>query len=492
MVNKVKKRRLKQPVTDSVLLASIVESSDDAIFTKNPQGLITSWNKGAERIYGYKAADILGKTPAVLLPHGHEDEFPRIMERIKRGERVELFEAVRRTKDGRLIDVALNVSPIKNARGRVVGAATIARDISERKKADQRFRLAVEASPNAMIMVGKNGRIVLVNAQAETLFGYSHGELSGRSIESLIPARFQAQHPRHRESFSAAPQARPMGAGRELFGLRKNGTEMPVEVGLNPVETAEGLLVLTSIVDITERKKLQRQNELEILNKELEVLLAITSHDFREPLRSIETFSHMVHDEYAERLGAEGQDLLRRIVRAAERLRRLIDDVSSLAQARKVSPLSDTIEIDSILKEVLARLEETVSATGAKVRAIQPLPRIAGDATWVTQALYNLVSNALKFTAEGRPADVEVAPYRGPRGEVGIEVRDRGPGVKPADSERIFRLFQRAVGRDVDGTGAGLAIVHAVAERHGGRAWVEPREGGGSQFIITFGPGGTL
>jgi signal transduction histidine kinase len=140
-----------------------------------------------------------------------------------------------------------------------------------------------------------------------------------------------------------------------------------------------------------------------------------------------------------------------------------------------------------VASEVLSRLSAEIQRTGASVRVAEPLPRLKADRMWATQALYNLVANALKFTREGRGPEVEIAPYRAGGAVLGVSVRDRGPGVRPEDAERIFLLFQRAVGRDVEGTGAGLAIVRAVAERHGGLAWARPREGGGSEFIVTFG-----
>jgi signal transduction histidine kinase len=151
---------------------------------------------------------------------------------------------------------------------------------------------------------------------------------------------------------------------------------------------------------------------------------------------------------------------------------------------------SEEVDGESIVLEALRRLEGKIHTTEAQVRVAKDFRGLRVDKTWATQAVYNLIANALKFTCDGEPPDIEVAPYQpqGPGSSVaGIAVRDRGPGVAPEHAERIFQLFQRAVGREIDGTGAGLAIVRQIAERHGGSAWVEPREGGGSEFIITFG-----
>jgi signal transduction histidine kinase len=171
-------------------------------------------------------------------------------------------------------------------------------------------------------------------------------------------------------------------------------------------------------------------------------------------------------------------------------LNRLLDDILTLSRSQRMGPPSEEIDGETIVSEALRRLEGKISATNAQIRVAKDFQGIRVDKTWATQGLYNLIANALKFTRDGEPPDVEIAPYQ-PDGSaqdaIGIAVRDRGPGVAPEHAERIFQLFQRAVGREVEGTGAGLAIVRQIAARHGGHAWVNPREGGGSEFIITFG-----
>ena len=235
--------------------------------------------------------------------------------------------------------------------------------------------------------------------------------------------------------------------------------------------------------------------EIAAKNRDLETLLYVTSHDLREPLRAIENFSRIVNDRYGERLDDKGQDFLRRIISGAQRLNRLLDDILTLSRSQRIGVPSEEVDGESIVSEALKRLEGKINATCARVHVAKDFQGLRVDKTWATQAIYNLIANALKFTREGAAPDVEIAPYRpeGPdRNAIGIMVRDRGPGIAPEHTERIFQLFQRAVGREVEGTGAGLAIVRQIAERHGGSAWVEPRQGGGSEFIITFGSGKDL
>jgi signal transduction histidine kinase len=230
--------------------------------------------------------------------------------------------------------------------------------------------------------------------------------------------------------------------------------------------------------------------ELAAKNRDLETLLYVTSHDLREPLRAIENFSRIVNDRYSERLDDKGQDFLRRVISGAQRLNRLLDDILTLSRSQRIGAPSEVVDGATIVSEALKRLEGKINATNARIQVAKDFSGLRVDRTWATQAVYNLIANALKFTREGAVPDVEVAPYRCQGADpnvVGIVVRDRGPGIVPEHAERIFQLFQRAVGREVEGTGAGLAIVRQIAERHGGRAWVEPREGGGSEFIVTFG-----
>jgi signal transduction histidine kinase len=182
--------------------------------------------------------------------------------------------------------------------------------------------------------------------------------------------------------------------------------------------------------------------------------------------------------------------LIRRVVKGGVRLRLLLNDILTFSRVRRIAPPTEEVKGEVIVREALDELEARIQETKAKVQVADNLPRFPADRTWATQAVYNLVSNALKFTRPGEPPEVEIAAYRPAPGEPegeGLCVRDRGLGVAREHAERIFELFQRAVGHEVEGTGAGLAIVQAVAERHGGKTWVRPREGGGSEFIVTFG-----
>ena len=243
-------------------MAAIVESSEDAIISKTLAGIITSWNKAAEKTFGYAADETLGGHISLLFPPDRLGEEDEILARIAKGERVEHFETVRRRKDGVDVPVSLTISPIRDESGKIIGASKIVRDITRRHQAnvalqlsEHRFRQVVEACPSALVMADGAGRIELANRQAQAMFGYSEPELVGMSVDTLLPMPLQRQHADLRAAFLRNPQSRAMGTGRDLYAVTKNAGQIPVEVGLNPLQIDGQTKVLAAIVDLTERKR---------------------------------------------------------------------------------------------------------------------------------------------------------------------------------------------------------------------------------------------
>jgi signal transduction histidine kinase len=232
-----------------------------------------------------------------------------------------------------------------------------------------------------------------------------------------------------------------------------------------------------------------RTAELARAHRDLETIFFVASHDLREPIRSVQNFSQLVSKRYSDRLDEKGVDYLTRIDRASERMNTLLESLLELSRAQRLNVPAGSVPTAEIVTSVLERLTDTIRVTKAEIVVKDHLPRLRVNPTWAAAALYNLVSNALKYTAPGEAPRIEIegfVPRPGePSGE-GLVVKDRGLGVAPQLRERIFELFFRGVGREVEGTGTGLAIVRQVAERHGGAAWVRPRDGGGSEFVVTF------
>lgn len=347
-----------------------------------------------------------------------------------------------------------------------------------------KLELVLGTVSEAIVWTDDAGSIQWCNAAFDRLAGRPHLEILGGQFNEILPLERAGRRVASvRELLDARASS---GAGAARYERQAPSGRALLNVSAASTTLGDVPSVVLALRDVTAQAL--AEEAISAKNRELETLLHVISHDLNEPMRSIASFSELLQQEPHERLGDEARDYLRRIVRASARMSRLLEEVVALARASKIEPPAEEIDFAAVAAEVLSRLEGEIARSGGRVRVEAPLPRLKADRTWATQALYNLVVNALKFTREGQAPDIEIAPYRDAGGAVaGVCVRDRGPGVPPQDAERIFQLFQRGVGREVPGTGAGLAIVRAVAERHGGRAWVRPRDGGGLEFIITFG-----
>jgi PAS domain S-box-containing protein len=348
--------------------------------------------------------------------------------------------------------------------------------------AERLLRLVVEASPSGVVMVDRRGTIVLVNRETERLFGYGRDELVGRSIEMLVPGRFQSSHPGVRQEFSRNPQARPMGAGRDLFGVHKDGTEVPVEIGLNPIEAEEGYFVLASVVDVGPRR--QAEAELRRSNEELERFAYVASHDLQEPLRTVSSYVQLLSRRYRDRLDTDGADFMDFAVDGVRRMQQLIADLLLFSRVgTRGAPLVPT-EMQTAFDNTLASLHAAIEESNATVTA-GPLPAVLADASQLSQLLTNLIGNGLKFRREAPPHVVVSATRAGRLWTIGIQ--DNGIGIAPEYFERIFVIFQRLHAREeYPGTGVGLAVCKKIVERHGGRLWVESTPDQGARFSFTL------
>ena len=359
----------------------------------------------------------------------------------------------------------------------------------ERKQAEERFRTAVMSSPNGMVMVNTRGEIVLVNEETERMFGYERDELLGKSIEQLVPERFRSDHAQHRGGFLMRPQRREMGAGRALHARRKDGSEFPVEIGLNPITTDEGLFTLSSIVDITERMQaqealLQRTKELLRSNAELEQFAYVASHDLQEPLRMVASYTRLLSEEYAERLDDEGKLFVHYARDGAERMQQLIHDLLAYSRVGSRARQARIVSMQTCVSGVLADLAMSIAETKTEVRA-ENLPDVVGDPVQISELLQNLISNAIKFRGE-RPPLIEINARRIEDGYE-FSLRDNGIGIEQQYFDEVFQVFKRLhTTEEYPGTGIGLAICKRIVERAGGRIWVQSKPGAGCTFYFTF------
>lgn len=487
-----------------------------AIFLLDPDGRIITWSTSAQRLTGYAEADILGQHYGILFAAAAvaAGEPDRILAQCALGRQEAEGERVR--EDGTRFWVVGTIAPVYHDDGALRGFVEITRDGTKRRRAEVRFRGLLESAPDAMIGGDADGRIVFANTQAELLFGYSQDELLGRQVEMLLPARVHAAHIAHRGRFVKEPTTRPMGVGLQLVAIRKDRSEFPVDVSLSALESDEGLIVLATIRDISERKRtqqaiedlnlaLRRANDeleqrvaartaslaaqaaqLQAMNAELDAFSYSVSHDLRGPLRAVDGFASLLAVNYADVLDDAGQRYVARVRAGAQHMGQLIDGLLSFSQLQRQPLTRRAVDMTALFHAIWDELDAERAGRDVEL-TIGDLPRAHADAKLLRHVLTNLLWNALKFTRVRHPARISVTAETGDLGSVVYVVRDNGVGFDMKYVGKLFTVFQRLHRvEEYEGTGIGLALAARIVQRHGGTIWADGCVDGGAGFHFTL------
>ncbi len=458
---------------------------DYAIYLLDPEGRVVTWNKGAERIKGYKAEEVVGKHFSLFYPkEAIEQGWPEQALEVASTDDLFKREGWQVRKDGSRFWAGVVITALRDEVGNLKGFSKIACEVTGRRQGEEKFRGLLESAPDAMVIVAGDGTIVLVNTQTERLFGYRREELLGQPVEILVAEPMRAKHVQQRNRFLASPVVRPMGSGLDLYGLRKDGSQFPVEISLSPLDAEEGLLVSAVVRDISERKRIEEA--LKDADRRKDEFLAMLSHELRNPLAPILNALQVLQLQKGETPRQQKAQAI--IERQVGRLTHLVDDL--LDVSRTVSGRIKLRREQIVVSDIVERAVETVRPLIDQRRheftvSLPPEPIwLNGDAARLEQVVTNLLTNAAKYTTEGGHIWLSVQQEGD---KLVLRVRDTGLGIAPAFLPHVFDLFtqaERSSDRLQGGLGIGLALAKRLVEMHEGTIVVSSTLGEGSEFVV--------
>jgi len=473
-------------------LAAIIESSQDAIIGKTLDGILTSWNTGAEKMYGYSSEEVLGKSIKAIIPPEKLAELEKILQTIRKGERLDHFETLRRRKDGKLIDVSLTVSPIKDASGSLIGASAIARDITEIKRAreialerEKWFGALIEHSSDLLMQLDVEGKVIFVSPSAKRILGYETDEILNRIIfEFIHPDDLNLVHGLFKDILSKEDNAI---SGEARFRHKDGSWRWLEGSGKNLLYNHNIKAIVINARDFTDRKKFEEKltefaAELKKNNEELESFAFIASHDLQEPLRIVSSYAQLFTQRFSDKLDETSSRYLAYIVDNIKRMQDMISGLLIYSRIGRKGQVMSLVDCDKICENALANLKLSIEQKGVNIQKGR-LPILLANEVELLQLFQNLIGNAIKY-CDKEKAVVEISSYKGENSWV-FCVRDNGIGIEQEYFQQIFEIFKRLhTQKEYPGTGIGLAICKKIVDTNGGDIWVESNLGEGSKFFF--------
>ncbi len=490
-------------------LKAIIDTAIDGIITIDRNGIIETLNPAAAKIFGYHPEEIIGENIKVLMPEpdrSRHDDY--ILNYLRTGEAKIIGkgrEVLGKRKDGSVFPFLLSISEVR-LQDKLIFTG-IVHDISGLKKAEAALRESenkinsiIQAAVDGIITIDTRGMIEMVNPSAAKLFGYKEEELIGKSVNVLMPEPDRSLHDSYMHHYHETGEKRIIGIGREVTGMRKDGSLFPFYLSISEVQLT-GRKVYTGFVHDITRQKLTEERlrryaaELERSNRELQDFAYVSSHDLQEPLRKIQAFGDRLLTKEYDHLSEQGKDYVDRMLNAASRMQNLINDLLSFSRVTSKAKPFVNVKLDDVLTEVLSDLEVAIEKSGAEIIR-SPLPEIEAEPTQMRQLFQNLVSNAIKFRKENENPIINIyaknlqrqAHLTATPGDqvTEIYVEDNGIGFDEKYLDKIFNIFQRLEGQKFEGSGVGLAICRKIAIRHGGDITARSKPGVGTRFIVTL------
>jgi len=478
-------------------LVAIIESTDDAIISKSLDGIIETWNRGAEETFGYKAAEAIGQHISLIVPPDRLNEEAEILNRLRRGDRVEHFETLRRRKDGKLIFASITISPVRDMEGRVIGASKIARDISERKKIEERLRAIVEATPECVKVVAPDGTVEYINqAGLKMIESDSESAVRGACVFNLIAPDHRTDWiERHRRICAGERQS------WEYEIVSFHGARRWLETHAVPLPLPDGRIGQLAVTrEITSRKILEQERE-SLLQRERSArgdaerasqlkdeFLATLSHELRTPLNAILGWSQILNLTSEQADLEQGLEAIQRNARAQAQLIEDLLDMNRIVSGKMRLNVQPT-DLSTVIHSAIESILPAAAAKEIQIRQVldPQANSISGDPTRLQQIIWNLLTNAVKFTPKRGKVDVVLERVNS---HLELTIHDTGIGISPENLPIIFERFRQVDSSSTrvhGGLGLGLSIVKQLIELHGGTIRAESAgEGLGSTFILTF------